>query len=109
MYGESFGCLSTREMHPWVALIFDHVRSGEIITFCKRYTITRSLVNLILGKKLAQGRAMHKALTKERTLRRTELGVEGTGQKDFMWSEHTQVTSAFDSKADLRCYQPGTF
>jgi len=84
-YGESFGCLSTREMHPWVALIFDHVRSGEIITFCKRYTITRSLINLILGKKLAQGRAMHKALTKERTLRRTELGVDGTGQKDFMW------------------------
>ena len=96
-------------MHPWVALIFDHIRAGEIITFCKRYTITRSFINLFLGKKLAEGRAMHKALTKEKTERRIELGAEGTGQKDFMWSEHSQVTSAFASKADFRCYQPGTF
>jgi hypothetical protein len=85
MYGESFDCLSKSEMHPWVALIFKSIRAGDLIVFCKRYTITRLLVNGLLGKKMAATRAMHKALTKEKTERRTGLGVEGNGQKDFMW------------------------
>lgn len=109
MYGESFDCLNKSEMHPWVALIFDYIRAGEIIIFCKRYTITRSLINVLLGKTMAAKRTMHKALTKEKTERRTGLGAEGSGQKDFMWSGNSQVSSVFASKADFIHYQSGTF
>ncbi|KAH4897767.1 hypothetical protein HBI80_190990 [Parastagonospora nodorum] len=85
MYGEPFECLEKSEMHPWVALIFDAMRTGEMIVFFKRYSITRVLLNILIGKKMAAARADHKALTKERTDRRVALGAEGNGKKDFMW------------------------
>lgn len=84
MYGEPFDCLASSEMHPWVALIFGALRAGVIITFFKSYTLTRPLVNVLLGKKMAATRADHKALTRERTDRRIALGPEGRGKKDFM-------------------------
>jgi hypothetical protein len=97
MYGEPFECLEKSEMHPWVALIFDALRTGEMIVFFKRYSITRALLSVLIGKKMAAARADHQALTKERTDRRVALGAEGNGKKDFMWSEppkHVLVTNA---------------
>jgi cytochrome P450 len=84
-FGESFDCLEQNEMHPWVALIFSAMRAGEIIRFFIKYPLTRSIVMLLIGKTLSKKRADHLALTMEKTMRRTALGPEGHGKKDFMW------------------------
>ncbi|KAF1916179.1 cytochrome P450 [Ampelomyces quisqualis] len=84
-FGESFDCLSKSEMHPWVAVIFASVRASDLVTFFKSYMITRPFINALLGKKLAAQRSEHKAFAVDRAQRRTRLGAEGTGQKDFMW------------------------
>ncbi|KAH8706093.1 cytochrome P450 3A17 [Phaeosphaeriaceae sp. PMI808] len=100
-YGESFSCLSMSEMHPWVALIFESIRVGELIVFFKRYTITRVLINVFLGTKMARRRAEHKALTKAKTENRTSLGAEGSGQKDFMWHILKNNDSAKDGMTSI--------
>jgi hypothetical protein len=86
-YGESFGSLASREMHPWVGVIFDALRAGVVIAYFKRYALSRFFVNVLLGKKMADSREEHKAYTKAQTERRVALGPEGHGKKDFMWLE----------------------
>jgi hypothetical protein len=103
MYGEPFNCLATSNMHPWVAIIFTALRAGEIIAFLKRYALTRSLLSVLMGKKMTATRADHKALTKERTDRRIALGAEGHGKKDFMWLVTSKVLYVAAIDTDL-CY-----
>jgi hypothetical protein len=100
MYGEPFDCLATSNMHPWVAIIFTALRAGEIIAFLKRYALTRSLLSVLIGKKMAAMRADHKALTKERTDRRLALGAEGHGKRDFMWFVTSKILSVLATNVD---------
>jgi hypothetical protein len=100
MYGEPFDCLATSNMHPWVAIIFTALRAGEIIAFLKRYALTRSLLSVLIGKKMAATRADHKALTKERTDRRLALGAEGQGKRDFMWFVTSKILSVIATNVD---------
>jgi hypothetical protein len=83
-FGESFGCLEQSEFHPWVALIFASVRAGDIIGYLKRYTITRFLMQVFLGKQMTAKRLEHMALTRDKADRRVDLGPAGYGTNDFM-------------------------
>lgn len=84
-FGEPFGSLQESEMHPWVALIFGAIQSGEVMRFIFQYPLARWIVMSLIGKRLSEMRADHQALTIEKAERRMELGAEGTGAKDFMW------------------------
>lgn len=85
MFAETFDCLKDSEMHPWVGLIFNTLKAGEVLRFLFMYPITRVVVMALIGKKLSDARADHTALTIEKSERRMAQGPEGNGSKDFMW------------------------
>jgi hypothetical protein len=47
-FGESFHALEGGEYHPWMAAIFENVRSLALIRVMRAYPLTRILLNLIL-------------------------------------------------------------
>jgi hypothetical protein len=83
-FADSFSCLSTSNMHPWVSMIFDGIKAGSILRFVLQNPLLAIPMRSLYGKSMLEKLAEHKALTSEKTKRRMALGEAGDGRKDFM-------------------------
>ncbi|RSL44268.1 hypothetical protein CEP54_014744 [Fusarium duplospermum] len=77
-FGEPFGCLDNSDYHPWVRIIFEMGRFGTVNQTAGYFPLLRSVLTRILPSKAVRSRGeSHRALTREKLLRRVELGKNG--------------------------------
>lgn len=75
-FGEPFGCLESRSYHPWVRRITETLRLGGLVSAL----MSIGCGGLVLALSRWGGmrsRDAHQKLTREKLLRRIELGAEG--------------------------------
>ncbi|RSL96790.1 hypothetical protein CEP52_011285 [Fusarium oligoseptatum] len=83
-FGEPFGCLDNSDYHPWVRIIFEMARFGTVNQTAGYFPLLRSVLTRILSTKTVRSRGeSHRALTREKLLRRMELGKNG-GRPDLI-------------------------
>ncbi|KAK3301698.1 cytochrome P450 [Chaetomium strumarium] len=81
-FGEPFGCLERGVYHPWVAMIFQNIKStlyGEVM---RRYPRLKPLVTLLTPKQLLRSQREHWELSEQTARRRLESG--NVSREDFM-------------------------
>jgi cytochrome P450 len=81
-FGEPFGCLERGVYHPWVAMIFHNIKGTVYSEVMRRYPMLKSLVMLLMPKKLLRSQREHWALTEQTATRRIESG--NVSREDFM-------------------------
>lgn len=80
-FGDSFGSLQAGTLHPWVAMIFQSIKFAAWIAASKQVSWLRPFVLLQAPKDLMKRHVEHKRLTREKTLKRIEIGAD---RPDFM-------------------------
>ncbi|KAH7073181.1 cytochrome P450 [Paraphoma chrysanthemicola] len=76
VFGQSYGCLSNQDYHPWVKLIFDAVKVGAFVRSIKYYPILAPLAQRLVPKELGRRRMEQRELAKEKVEYRRSLGHE---------------------------------
>lgn len=79
-FGEPFGCLSSSEYHPWVALIFDTLKLSAFKLAAHRIPLGARILAMFIPKDLVKTRVQHVALTTAKVKKRLSLG---TTRPDF--------------------------
>ncbi|KAH6982446.1 cytochrome P450 [Ilyonectria destructans] len=83
-FGEPFGCLNNSDYHPWVKTIFQMARLGTVFQTASYFPLLRSLIIRVLStKKIRARKLQHATMTKEKLLRRMELG-KARGRPDLI-------------------------
>ncbi|KAK7918034.1 cytochrome p450 [Apiospora marii] len=80
-FGEPFGCLESRSYHPWVRRITETIRFGGVVSAL----LSIGCGGLVLAMSRLGGmrsRDAHQRMTREKLVRRIELGAEG--RPDFI-------------------------
>ncbi|KDN68524.1 putative cytochrome P450 [Colletotrichum sublineola] len=95
-FGESFGCLEDRMLHPWIRTIFQTIRTGVTLQTTGHFSLLRRLVDVALKTRVVQKRMLqHFDMTMQKLSRRIELGeregpradlIEGLLKKRQGWS-----------------------
>lgn len=80
-FGESFHCLETAHVHPWIHFIFKIIIQGTYARAIDHFPFPKSLLLKLVPKTLAEGLAAHIALMKEKATKRLDMKSERT---DFM-------------------------
>ena len=73
-FGESFGCLESGRMHPWVGFLFASVKANALRMALSRVPMLRPFLSLLMPTQLLKKAVAHKELTKEKVAKR--LGQE---------------------------------
>jgi cytochrome P450 len=63
IFGESFGSLENADWHPWVKLLFKHLRGIAISTAVIRYPFSGALISLMTPKSVARDIKAHQDYT----------------------------------------------
>ncbi|KAL1897469.1 hypothetical protein Sste5346_004207 [Sporothrix stenoceras] len=64
IFGEPFGCLEKMQYHPWVKLIFMHIKGISIATALIRFPFSNTIINLMTPKSVAKDIHAHIEFTK---------------------------------------------
>lgn len=80
-FGEAFGCLEQSQYHPWVSMIFQSIKLGAFLQVVNTFPLIKPLLLLVVPKELVAKRKEHLKLTKEKLLKRMDLGAE---RPDFL-------------------------
>lgn len=59
IFGEPFGCLEKSEWHPWVKLIFMHLKGIAISTAIIRFPFSNAIIKIMTPKKVAKDIEAH--------------------------------------------------
>ncbi|CAG9996205.1 unnamed protein product [Clonostachys byssicola] len=70
IFGEPFGCLEKAQYHPWVKLIFMHIKGIAISTAVIRFPFGSSLIGLFTPKSVARDIETHSEFTKAQVAKR---------------------------------------
>ncbi|KAI1358949.1 cytochrome P450 [Xylaria arbuscula] len=73
-FQESFGCLETGVLHPWIALIFSNIRASAVMMGLRRVPILKPLLPLLISPKIIKQSIDHRKLTAEKVASRLALG-----------------------------------
>ncbi|OCK74493.1 cytochrome P450 [Lepidopterella palustris CBS 459.81] len=73
IFGEPFGCLDNLDHHPWVKLIFEHIRGIAISTAVIRFPFGRRLIKAITPRSVARDIKTHNEFTKAQVDKRFAL------------------------------------
>lgn len=79
--GESFGCLETSELHPWVSFLFSSFKTASLLTAARKFPPFQSILLKLVPKRLVEERIRHSKHTREKVLKRMQMGQE---RGDFM-------------------------
>ncbi|CAI6089477.1 unnamed protein product [Clonostachys chloroleuca] len=69
-FGESFGCLTNSDYHPWVSLIFRMARAGAMIQGLGHYPMVKNFLLSLVPKSMGEERDHHLELTRDKLMRR---------------------------------------
>lgn len=73
-FGESFGCVETSELHPWIALIFNSIRAATYMASLRYYPSLAWLLGLCIPKSVMAKQKQHWQLAVDKMNQR--LGLE---------------------------------
>lgn len=79
--GESFSCLETSELHPWVSFLYSSFKTAAFLTVSRKFPPFQWLLLKLMPKRLMEERMKHTAATREKVLKRMRMGEE---RGDFM-------------------------
>ncbi|KAJ5672847.1 hypothetical protein N7507_001974 [Penicillium longicatenatum] len=80
-FGQSFGCLEGSQYHPWVATMFQSIKTGAFIRAFSIYPAVAVLIRKFIPKSLIIKRLEHYKLSKDRVNQRLETT---TSRPDFI-------------------------
>lgn len=69
-FGEPFGCLRDSNYHPWVATIFQSIKTGAYLRSLSVYPRLAKAVRSILPKQVVRKRVQHYQMSKEKVVHR---------------------------------------
>ncbi|KAI3400197.1 hypothetical protein diail_4082 [Diaporthe ilicicola] len=75
-FGEPFGSLEVGEYHPWIAMIFQNIKIGTLFQSAGFFPWIKAALMAMIPKSRMKTREQHLKLTKEKLLKRMELGSE---------------------------------
>jgi len=70
IFGEPFGCLDQTRYHPWVKLIFMHIKGIAISTAVIRFPFADAFIRLMTPKSVAKDIQTHSEFTKAQVAKR---------------------------------------
>ncbi|KAF9891541.1 hypothetical protein FE257_004008 [Aspergillus nanangensis] len=82
-YGDPFGCLETSSYHPWVKLIFKHIKGLAINNSVAKYPFANTLLKLLMPKEVARDIHVHHEFNKAKVAKRLAVTEQ---RLDFMQS-----------------------
>ncbi|KAK1996017.1 cytochrome P450 [Colletotrichum falcatum] len=84
-FGESFGCLESETMHPWVRTIFRTVRVGVALQIANHFSVLRRLMAVMVSTRVVRDRLLqHYEKTMQKLIRRIEWGEREGPRADLM-------------------------
>jgi len=72
-FGEPFGCLDQSKYHPWVAMIFSHIKGTAFLAAIRKFPYADLLVKMLMSKEDHEKYQAHLALTKANVAKRLAL------------------------------------
>lgn len=113
-FGESFHCLETAHVHPWIHFIFKIIIQGNLARATNYFPFAKSLLVRFIPKSLQEGLAAHIALMKQKALFRLNMKTErsdlmtrmaapnnGISEKEFVASADTILLGGSETTATL--------
>ncbi|QKX63774.1 uncharacterized protein TRUGW13939_10945, partial [Talaromyces rugulosus] len=82
IFGESFQCLDSSELHPWIALVFNSVKALMYMTVFTQFPWLNAVLQKLIPASLRQQERDHFDLAAAKMERRLKMGV--TERTDFM-------------------------
>ncbi|KAI9149622.1 Cytochrome P450 monooxygenase astJ [Paramyrothecium foliicola] len=82
-FADPFNSLANGNYHPWVAMIFDSIKSFGYMAVLNHFPLLKPLLALFVGKKEIQKRHESDQLAAAKTEKRMQRGVD-EARKDFM-------------------------
>lgn len=82
-FGEPFGCLEDDRYHPWVAIVFESMKTMFYVLNVRRLPWLAPLLSMFIPSDLVQKLKQHKELSREKVRKRLALGYS---RPDFMES-----------------------
>ncbi|KAJ5648686.1 cytochrome P450 [Penicillium lividum] len=82
-YADPFGCLQTSSYHPWVKLIFKHIKGLAINNSVAKFPFAQSLLKLMMPKEVAKDIRAHHEFNQAKVAKRLSLKDP---RPDFMQS-----------------------
>jgi cytochrome P450 len=82
-FGEPFGCLENDSYHPWVAIVFQSIKSMFFLANVRRLPWLAPLLSMFIPGDLIRKLKQHKQLSREKVQKRLSLGYS---RPDFMES-----------------------
>jgi cytochrome P450 len=82
IFGESFQCLDSSELHPWIALVFNSVKALMYMTVFAQFPWLNAVLQKLIPASLRQQERDHFDLAAAKMERRLKMGV--TERDDFM-------------------------
>lgn len=82
IFGESFQCLDSSELHPWIALVFNSVKALMYMTVVTQFPWLNAVLQMLIPASLRQQERDHFDLAAAKMERRLKMGV--TERSDFM-------------------------
>ena len=83
-FGESFRSLEESRYHPWVSILLSLFKAAFLITATRYYPVIKSLMTVLIPKRVKQERINHFEFTKAKVHQRLAQGEAGQGKGDFM-------------------------
>ncbi|KAF1810537.1 cytochrome P450 [Eremomyces bilateralis CBS 781.70] len=80
-YGEPFGCLENVQMHPWIQLTFDFLKTFVYVQVLRFIPGALDLMNVLIPPKMRRSRDYHWALTAAKVQKRIAMETQ---RPDFM-------------------------
>lgn len=81
MFGESFGCLRSSQLHPWVDLIFKSIKALALDSMSRQFPLFHTLLFALVPQRVKQKVVEHFDLAARRVDRRLEIN---TTRPDFI-------------------------
>ena len=79
-FGEPFECLTKRDFHPWVAIIFDSIKFMAISIAMKHFPLIYGILERCIPKDIREKDEQRRQFSHQKVLRRIE---SGTSRPDF--------------------------
>ncbi|TLD33397.1 hypothetical protein PspLS_01571 [Pyricularia sp. CBS 133598] len=83
-FGDSFHCLDSQTMHPWVQLIFASVKDGNLITNLRQYYAHIDRILYRFFPSAVKSKMTHEAMLREKLKQRQAMGMERPDFYDSM-------------------------
>ena len=80
-FGVPFGCLEGSEYHPWVATIFQSIKTGAFLRALSVYPFLAAQMRKVMPKRLIQKRVAHYQMSKDKVTQRL---ATTTARPDFI-------------------------